>query len=258
MLPTMKRLEQLLICSTFYYAQSLSSPFLYGDTTRNVASQILQGTGPPGVDLNQYNLPLREIEEQWTANSVQRANESKVRVKLEPKDNVRNYADTITVTFPRIEENGGGLGIVLAELAGGRNDGIGITIVSGLVEGGSAGNSDLIPGDSIASISLIRRKRQERMGNNAISEKEEEWNVPTECLAYDETVKAIQTLPVIKQGFQDVFVLKVKRLRRRPKVSIRLQYPPGQNENDTKIEMYAGENLRQVRLHKRLFTGISA
>jgi ferredoxin len=216
---------------------------LYGKTTRNIATQVLQGTGPPTVDLN---LPIDVIEKEWTANFIQKSIENEASVQLRANNYVENYVDTLIVSFPRKES--GGLGIELIELAGGRSDGIGITIVNGLVAGGSAEESGINLGDCIASVSILRRKQQKADNNSAISETEEEYTVSTECLSYDKTVEAIQSLPSPKQGFEDTFVLKVKRLRRRPKVKVNLQYPPDQGEEDTTIEMYAGENLRQGML----------
>jgi ferredoxin len=246
-------LRSLLVCISvlasppnscnIIFIQALSS--LYGKTTRNIATQVLQGTGPPVVDLNEYNLPLSTIEREWTANFVQKSTEQTSTVKLQPKNVKGLYVDTIVATFRR--KKSGGLGIELAELAGGRTDGIGITIISGLVEGGSAEGSELIPGDSIASVALVRRKQQ-ISGNSGLAEIQNEWSVSTECLGYDETVEAIQTLPSSKDGFEDVFSVTVRRLRRRPRVTVRLQYPPEQNEPDEVIEMYAGENLRQGML----------
>ena len=240
------------VTSSYYRIRpvfSLSSS-LFGQPTRNVATQVLQGTGAPTVDLNKYNLPFSVIQDGWTANFVQKATENQGRVELEAKNNVEHYVDVMTVTVPRKDENNGSLGIELEELAGGRSDGIGITIVSGLVPGGSSENAELNPGDSLSSISLIRRKRQITTASSTmISEKEEEFSAKTECLDYDKTVEAIvKTIPALQPDFEDVFVLKVKRLRRLPKVTVRLQYPPEQNEPDATIEMYAGENLRQGML----------
>jgi ferredoxin len=197
--------------------------------------------------LNEYNLPLSTIEKEWTANLVQKSTESGGRVQLRPKSVQSIYVDTIVATFPRQPSGGGGLGIELAELAGGRTDGIGITIVTGLVEGGSAEASGLIPGDSVAAVAVVRRKKQVE-GGSGLAEIQNEWSVSTECLAYEDTVEAIQTLPPPKDGFEDMYSVTVRRLRRRPKVTVRLQYPPGQNEQDEVIEMYAGENLRQGML----------
>eukprot|EP00531_Pseudo-nitzschia_arenysensis_P018846 CAMPEP_0116143894 /NCGR_PEP_ID=MMETSP0329-20121206/15694_1 /TAXON_ID=697910 /ORGANISM="Pseudo-nitzschia arenysensis, Strain B593" /LENGTH=337 /DNA_ID=CAMNT_0003639245 /DNA_START=14 /DNA_END=1030 /DNA_ORIENTATION=+ len=239
------------LLSSYYYIHpvfSLSSP--YGKTTKNVASQVLQGTGEPTVDMNQYNLPLEVIQDEWTANLVQKATENQGKVRLEAKNNIEHFVDVITVAFPRNVDSGGGLGIELEEIAGGRSDGIGITIVSGLVPGGSSEGADLNPGDSLSSISLIRRKVNTNSPTSTmISENQEEFSVATECLGYDKTVEGIgKTIPAPKAGFEDTFVLTVKRLRRLPKITVRLQYPPSQDEPDTTIEMYAGENLRQGML----------
>lgn len=222
-------------------SSGLSTP--YGQTTRNIATQTLQGAGPATVDLDQYNLPLDQIEKEWTANYVRKTTEQEGGIFLGPKDEVTNFVDTVKTTFARQEKNQG-LGLELAELAGGRNDGVGITLVTGLVPGGPSGGSGILPGDSIAEFSLTRR-RIETTGGRPLEEMEQNWSVRTECLAYDKTVGAIQSLPPMSPGFEDFYTLTVKRLRRKPKVKVNLQYPPEQNEPDTQIQMYAGENLRQ-------------
>ena len=227
-----------LLCTT----TALSTP--YGQTTRNIATQILQGAGPATVDLNKYNLPQDQIEEEWTAQVVQKTTEREAGVFLRPKDDRNNFVDVIQVAFPRRE--GQGLGIELKELAGGREDGIGITLVTGLVPGGAAGDSGILPGDSIAEVSIERKKIQ--TDATGLAEKQQVFTVKTECFAYDTTVQAIQSLPPIQPGFEDSFRLTVKRLRKKPKVKVNLQYPPEQNEPDISIEMFAGENLRQGML----------
>jgi len=50
------------------------------------------------------------------------------------------------------------------------------------------------------------------------------------------------------EGEGEVIVLTLKRLRRKPKVTVKLQYPPYQNEPDATIELFAGENLRRAML----------
>lgn len=221
----------------------LSTP--YGQTTKNVATQILQGAGQATVDLNRYNLPLEVVEQQWTANAVQKSTENEGGVFLGAKDSTTNYADVVIASFPRLEN--AGLGIELVELAGGRDDGLGITLVKGLVEGGASENLGILPGDSLAEVSIVRRRVQTANGRS-IEENEQSFSVRTECLSYDKTVEAIQSLPEPVKGFQDTFVLKLKRLRRKPKVTVNLQYPPEQGEPDAQIEMFAGENLRQGML----------
>jgi ferredoxin len=221
----------------------LSSP--YGDTARNVATQVLQGAGPASVDMNKYNIPVDQVEKEWTANFVQKTAETEAGVFLATKKFRENFVDTFLVTFPRSKD--AGLGIELAELAGGRDDGLGITIVSGLVSGGSADGSEILPGDSIAEV-LVVRKKMETGEKRPLEETQQEWSIRTECFSYDSTVDAIRTLPPVMEGYQDSFVLKVKRLRRKPKITVKLQYPPEQNEPDETIEMFAGENLRQGML----------
>lgn len=223
---------------------SLSTP--YGKTTKNVATQVLQGAGPAKVDMNQYNLEsLEQIESEWTANLVQKAAEKEVGLFLGAKSATEIFVDKVSVTFPRKLD--AGLGIQLVELAGGREDGLGITLVTGLVEGGSAEGVDIRPGDSIARVSIVRRKKTNTGG---LSETQEEFTAETECLSYDATVDAILSLPPPNDAYDEKFSLTVKRLRRKPLVTVNLQYPPSQNEPDATIQLFAGENLRQGMLVK--------
>jgi len=230
-----------LLFSLFRCSDALSTP--YGKTTRNVATQVLQGTGPALVDMNMYNLPLDQIEVEWTANMVQKTAENEAGVYLGAKNDLEIFVDTVVVTFARK----GTLGIELTELAGGRGDGLGITLVTGLVPGGSAEGEDILPGDSIAEVSVTRAKQQ-IVEDSTLEENQQQWSVRTECLSYDAMVDAILSLPPVAEGFEDFYTLSIKRLRRRPKVSVTLEYPPEQNEPDATIEMFAGENLRQGML----------
>lgn len=95
--------------------RSLSTPF--GGTTKNVATQILQGAGPASVDMDKYNIPRDEIEGEWRANFVQKANENTAKVALACQS-PEYFVDIITATFSRNPEQG--LGISLLELAGER------------------------------------------------------------------------------------------------------------------------------------------
>jgi len=241
----------------FYSCHALSTPSPqqgpYGRTTKNVATQILQGAGPPEVDLNKYNLEsLEQIEEEWTANLVQKAAEKEINLSLGVKSEETLFVDKVIVTYPRLETNPG-LGIALVELAGGREDGLGITLISGLVSGGPAdynddgyGGLDILPGDSISKVSIIRKKKN--MGGQIVTESEEEFTAKTECLSYDATVDAIRSLPPPSSSHDEYYVLELKRLRRKPIITVNLQYPPSQNEPNTKLELFAGENLRQGML----------
>jgi ferredoxin len=236
--------------NTTTFALSSASP--YGATTKNVATQILQGAGPATVDMNNYNLPLGEIELEWKANMVQKTNEQQTFCALSSRSS-QNFVDTFQVSFPRI--NGQGLGLGLVELAGGREDGLGITVVSSVLAGGAAAAAtatagmDILPGDSLGQVRIVRRTRVKD-----VSEQVQEFIAQTECLSYDATVEAIASLPPHSTStsnsddLEDTFLLEIKRLRRKPKVSIKLQYPPSQNEKDVTLELFAGENLRQGML----------
>lgn len=236
----------VLVVLVIFQCHALSSsnaPTPFGQTTKNVATQVLQGTGPIAVDMNKYNLDsLEEIEQEWTANLVQKMGEKEVEAKLGCRSDTKFFVDTVPIQFPR--KANAGLGIKLVELAGGREDGLGITVVSGLIEGGLAENSGILPGDSIAEVSIVRRQRSK--GEAALAETEEEQVVKTECLGWDATVEAIQSLPppADPEKCEEFYALSVKRLRRKPKVKVHLQYPPNQDEPDASIELFAGENLR--------------
>jgi ferredoxin len=226
------------------FCHGFSSP--YGETSRNVATQILQGAGPAKVDMNVYNLnDLQTIEQEWTANLVQKATENKIGVLLGAKSDREIFVDQVIVLFPRRKD--AGLGIELIEIAGGREDGLGITLVAGLVAGGSAEESKILPGDSIVEVSIIRRNRA-TVGKAGLEEAQEDFSVPTECLSYDATVDAITSLPAVRAECDEFYQMKLKRLRRKPKVTIKLQYPKSQNEPDATLELFSGENLRQGML----------
>jgi ferredoxin len=231
----------------------LSTPF--GKTAKNVATQILQGTGESVVDLNQYNLDsLSRIEQEWTANMVQKVGENEAGLRLGCKSDGELYVDVVSVVFPRTQS---GLGLELVELAGGREDGLGITVVSGLVEGGAAMEKDILPGDSISKVSVVRKQKSNPNKKQAVAETIQEVSVSTECLGYEATVKALQTLPPrttssslsTSSSYDEFYSVLLKRLRRKPKVTIKLQYPPSQEDaEDETIELFAGENLRQGML----------
>lgn len=200
------------------------------------------------VDMNVYNLAsVDAICQEWTAVVAAETPLQAEGIYLQARNKQDNMADTIKVAFSRLP--GSGLGLELLELAGGRDDGIGITIVSGVVEGGAADNSGILPGDSIIKIELQRQSRQavNQAGLN-VEESQEVFSVETECRGYDKTVEAILSLPPADESVQETFVLTLKRLRRKPKVRLNLQYPPEMGEEDISLELFAGENLRRAML----------
>jgi ferredoxin len=200
------------------------------------------GAGAAKVDMNQYNLPLETVVEEWTANLVAKSANTEGGVKLACKTQREILVDTVRVSFPRKPDMG--LGILLQEIAGGREDGLGITLVSGLVEGGAAEDSGILEGDSVVKVALVKTNQVQGAG---VSDVEQQFEVKTECFSYDATVDAILSLPPA-QSEDETFVVTLKRLRRKPKVIVKLQYPPSQNEPDTTLELFSGEILRQAML----------
>lgn len=199
------------------------------------------GTGPRQVDMNQYNLPLQQVESQWCANVVEKTIDSEGGIFLGVKNGRELFVDVISVSIPR-KVGGSSLGIGLQEFAGGRSDGVGITIVTELIEGGLAQSygADILPGDSISSISVLRRKQDSQ---RRLVDSEEIIAANTECLGYDRTVEAILALPPA-QSDNELYLIKLKRLRRKPIIKVNLKYPPEQKVNDETLELFAGENLR--------------
>ena len=210
------------------------------------------GVGPRSewTDMSKYDIDdLTLIETQWSANVIPKTIDTPERIVLGCKD-ASLFVDTVLVRIRRRAKEG--LGIELQEIAGGREDGLGITVITGLVEGGCAercAGDFILAGDSIAAISA-----QRTLQSGTISE-EETYVAVTECLGYDATVDAILGLPQPSDfgeeggvGEEQELMLTIKRIRQKPKVKVNLRYPPNQNEPDATIEMYAGENLRMGML----------
>ncbi len=206
------------------------------------ASSVTKSTGPgfSNIDMNRYNLPLDQIAQEWTANVVPQSSLREEGIYLGAKSSKEIMVDTVKVSFRRQPS----LGVELLEIAGGREDGLGITVINGIVEGGAVEGTDIMMGDSIASISILKT---ERSTENGMSDIQISTSVETECFGYDKLVAAIVALPP-PESENEFIMLTLKRLRRKPKVSITLQYPPAQNEPDTTIELFAGENLRRAML----------
>eukprot|EP00521_Asterionellopsis_glacialis_P015349 CAMPEP_0195300376 /NCGR_PEP_ID=MMETSP0707-20130614/27297_1 /TAXON_ID=33640 /ORGANISM="Asterionellopsis glacialis, Strain CCMP134" /LENGTH=339 /DNA_ID=CAMNT_0040363051 /DNA_START=32 /DNA_END=1051 /DNA_ORIENTATION=- len=218
---------------------------LYSSTTdgASVASaSTFSGTGAAVVDMNRYNLPLEQIANEWTANLQAASSLQEEGAFLGAKSSKDIFVDTVKIEVPRIQ--GAGLGIELLEIAGGREDGLGITVVNGLVPGGATDNSGIMEGDSISAIAI---KKKTTSNNDGINQKELETSVSVECLGYDGTVDGILSLPPCESD-DEILSFTLKRLRRKPKVTLNLQYPPEQGEPDSTIELFSGENLRRAML----------
>jgi ferredoxin len=201
------------------------------------------GMGPAQVDMNKYNLPFDEIPELWTANVVPASFQTEEGIYLGTKDDKRLFVDTVRVEVPRVA--GQPLGLELLEIAGGREDGTGITIVAGFVDGGMAADCGIVLGDSIVKVA-VRRTVMEQNSDNMMEETEQEIALSTECLGFDRTVETIGSLP--PADGTEVLCLTLKRIRTKPKTIVKLQYPPDMNEPDVTLELFSGENLRRAFL----------
>lgn len=247
----MKVILNAIKCTLMF---SISSAFVI-PIKRNLYTTTLHNNlpkfsfeGSKQVDMNMYNIPIEQIEEQWIATVVPKSLDDDGGVFLSSRDQREYFVDTVVVKVKRPMDQS--LGILLQELAGGRDDGLGITVVSGLVEGGymSTLSPDILIGDSIAQVCLLRDAPKIEDGIGLRTE-QEEYIVATECLGYDATLDAIRNLP--EQNSNDEYlILTLKRLRRKPKVKVNLKYPPDQKEKDCTIELFAGENLRMGLLSR--------
>mmetsp|Transcript_24556 Transcript_24556/g.48830 ORF Transcript_24556/g.48830 Transcript_24556/m.48830 type:complete len:390 (+) Transcript_24556:173-1342(+) len=216
--------------------------------------------------LDNYNLPPSTISEGWAAQIVTKTAKSldeTTEIQLCAKNAEENYVDSfrVDIPIPLDQPSGVGLGIELLEIeGGGREDGLGIVIVNGLVSEGNAeravnflksdGKESIMYGDSIASADLILKRKKGSIGENM-----EILTVRTECLNYDSMVEALGGLlsPLNednnKVGIDEAtVVLTLKRLRRRPKIQIKLNYPPSQNLPPEILELKPGDNLRMAML----------
>lgn len=245
-----------------------SRPRPAGGVALHEAAVPIAGVGPRSAwtDMGRYDLDPESIAGNWTANLIPGTLDDPERIALGCRDSRSLFVDTLRVSVPRPPPGaeGGGLGIELQELAGGREDGLGITVVTGLIPGGAAeaavsftaagegrGKDVIRPGDSIASLSVSRVVAVAAKGGAgpAVREAEETVKVETECLSYDATVDAILSLPPPASG-GDELVLTLRRIRRKPKVTVNLLYPPSQEDarDNSSIELFAGENLRMGML----------
>ena len=224
-------------CATIL--QQASSTTTTTTTTTEPANNVketMSSSSQQSVDMNVYNLPVEQAIEEWTANLVTESAMVAQGVYLGAKSNRDIFVDTVRIIGIRRHKPGQGLGIELLEIAGGRPDGLGITIVSGLVPGGASEGKGLLPGDSIVKIALHRTGQSDEIAS-----------IATECLSWDATVEAIGSLPAMETS-NEYFIITVKRLRRKPKVTVNFLYPPQQGEENISLELFSGENLRRAML----------
>ncbi|KAI2513918.1 hypothetical protein MHU86_302 [Fragilaria crotonensis] len=196
-------------------------------------SQSVQGSGV--VDPNVYNVPVETAAELWTVSvSPDTKAGREAGIPFLDSKSKDYFVDDVRVVISRV----GGMGLNLLELAGGRADTFGITIVSEVT--GNAVTAGVLPGDSIASIQ-IRTKTVE--GTNV---QETQETLDCECRDFDTTIGLLTSIP----SEINAVVLNLKRIRRWAKVQVVVEYPPSQCaqgvDNKVYLELFAGENLRRA------------
>lgn len=196
------------------------------------------------VDANRYNVDLETAAKLWTA-SVQQER-SAVREAGIPYMDSKSKDYFVDDVEDVVVSRDGGLGLELLELAGGREDGFGITIVTAVGEGSNAAKAGILPGDSIATVSVVSTTTD---GSGNVEQMERTANC--ECMDFDNTIATLTQFP----GDTDTeLILGIKRMRRWPKVTVEVAYPPVQcadgADNKETIELFAGENLQRALLNR--------
>mmetsp|Transcript_13700 Transcript_13700/g.20084 ORF Transcript_13700/g.20084 Transcript_13700/m.20084 type:complete len:322 (-) Transcript_13700:178-1143(-) len=214
----------------------VGSPFVVVPLMTRRRSLHYTQTLPRWMAANAENgLTFERITDEWTAKYTPQTDFIDAGYYLAPTSEKEIVVETLRFEAPRIRDSG--LGIQLEEIAAttsGSQKGLGITVVTGLVEGGCFESSDIRPGDVLSTISL------ERAGGSIALASES-----TECLDYEATVDRILSLPGV-QSDDETWVLTVKRLRPKAKLKVSVVYP--NFKDSTSIELYAGENLREAML----------
>lgn len=206
-------------------------------TQQQQQNSYYSDAGAPKVDMDMYNIPLTQSINEWSAAVQAESSMQEEGIFLKAKSK-ELFVDTLQYTIKRE----GGLGLLLTEIAGGRDDGVGITIIEEVLDDGNSAGVGIVPGDSLVSLSVTKTTNDGTMEVN-----EERIGVSTECLGYDATIDAITSLPPPTSDEETVTVT-VKRIRKQPKINITLQYPKYMEEEDVSLELFAGENLRRAML----------
>jgi ferredoxin len=132
----------------------------------------------------------------------------------------------VFVEVPRSAESPS-LGIMLDELF--CSDEAGLVVVEGLVEGGNGAcaSPPLLPGDALAKAGLP--------GQPLVS---------IEGRSFDATIDFLGSLDASAGGV----ILAVKRLVKRPSLTLTVRFPESEEREDATIKLYKGSNLRRSML----------
>lgn len=196
------------------------------------------------VNPNQYNVDLETAADLWTASVQEQRNaEREAGIPYMNSKSKDYFVDDVR----QLEvSRDGGLGLELLELAGGRADGIGITIISVVKEGGNAEKAGILPGDAIASVTVLE-EGSSMVSATSMTEETIQRTQNVECRDFDVTIDALANFP--GEDAKSV-ILDIKRIRRWPKVKVTVEYPPSQCaagvDNVKTLELFAGENLKRA------------
>lgn len=191
-------------------------------------------------DINVYNVDAETAADLWTVSvSADKRFDREAGIPYLDSKSKDHFVDDVQVIVSRK----GGMGIELLELAGGRDDDYGLTIVSGV--SGNAEAAGVLAGDSIASVEVQQVSTMESVGGSATVEELSE-SFGCECKNFDTTIGLLSSFP----PEIDSLVLKLKRIRRWPKINVVVEYPPIQcsdpNDNKETLVLFAGENLKRA------------
>jgi len=197
------------------------------------------------VNPDKYNVSVEQAAKIWTASTQEEDNgKKKAGVPYLDSKSKDHFVDDVTsIEITRA----GGLGMELLELAGGRDDGIGITMVQDVYEGGNAEKAGIIPGDSISSVSVYETTTSSSSSGGGLEEETKRRVTVCECRDFDGTIDALVNFP---SDEDEKLYLDIKRVRRWPKIQVKVEYPPSQCaegvDNVKMIELFAGENLKRA------------
>jgi hypothetical protein len=208
--------------------------------------QPIAATDGGVVDPNTYNVPLEKAADLWTVSvQSQRSVDREVGVPYLASKSKGYFVDDVRLVISRA----GGMGMELMELAGGRDDDFGLTIVSGV--SGNAASAGVLAGDSIASVQVVSSTSSSAAAvEDGFNVQETQESFGCECRNFDTTIGLLSSFPPQVASL----VLNLKRIRRWPKIQVVVEYPPSQcapgADNKERVELFAGENLRRALLNR--------
>lgn len=191
-------------------------------------------------DFNAYDVDAEMAADLWTVSvSAEKMFDREAGIPFLDSKSKDYFVDDVQVKLSRK----GGIGLELLELAGGRDDDYGLTIISGV--SGNAEAAGVLAGDSIVSVEVQQVSTVENAGSSAkVQELSESFGC--ECKNFDATIGLLGSFP----PEIDSLILNLKRIQRWPKINVVVEYPPIQcsdpTDNTETLVLFAGENLKRA------------